>query len=325
MSSDNFIQWPKGINTNWSIVQVPNFPLSLARDCLSFICGNCIFYNKSGCKSRPFIGGIDPSPSIVSRPIVLETLFKDALEGGTDNEALRDFFRYQSHPSRQQSLMKHPAFARLVALTQSAIDQRVRNYVVHKCSILYSLPHGPQQGLHIDDIRSNEDIDRQGELLSVVLALQDNTKLDIANDKGERQTFQIPFGSMFLLSGTCLHGGASFLSNNCRVHLTFVKKEFNKNIDKDNGISLVYTCPDKDCAYNSGDMAKTVTLVQLQDHWKFVHRKKHGLTLKQFKKILEGSDIYTCQKCGKRFCNTRSFHHHLKVTCHASANDNIEE
>lgn len=271
------------------------------------------------------LGGIDPSPFILSKPIVLETLFKDALEGGTDKEDLRDYLRYQSHPSRQQSLMKHPAFARLIALTQIAINVRVANYTLHKCSILYSLPHGPQQGLHIDDTRCNEDIDRQGELLSVVLALQDNTKLDIANDKGERQTFQIPFGSMFLFSGTCLHGGASYLSNNCRVHLMFAKKEFKTTIDKDNGISLVYACPDKDCAYNSAATAKTVTLEQLQDHWNKVHRKKHGLTLKQYKKSLEGTHISTCQKCGKIYCNPRTFQHHIKFMCGASANDNSED
>jgi len=67
--------------------------------------------------------------------------------------------------------MKNPAFVKVLALTQFAIDSLVNGYTLHKCSILYSLPNGPEQGLHVDDLRSSEDIERDGELLSVVLAL----------------------------------------------------------------------------------------------------------------------------------------------------------
>mmetsp|Transcript_6309 Transcript_6309/g.11914 ORF Transcript_6309/g.11914 Transcript_6309/m.11914 type:complete len:130 (-) Transcript_6309:2-391(-) len=129
---------------------------------------------------------------------------------------------------------------------------------------------------------------------------------------------------MFLFSGTCLHGGATFLSTNCRVHMTYVRKEVRGNVSKDNDILLVYTCPDKDCSYNSGERVKTVTLAQLQDHWRYVHRKKHRLTLSQFQKSLEGCFIATCEKCGRTYSNKRSFERHLKSSCSANANENDE-
>lgn len=316
MSSTEFISWPKGINTNWTIAPIQNFPSSLATQCLSFICGNCFFYTKYNKKaSKPSITDIVAGPQIISEPIELESLFTAALEGGTDDDHLIDYHRFQSHPSRLQSLMQCPAFARLLSLVQVAIDDRVSNYALYKCSILYSRPRGNEQGLHIDDIRTKQDIEKDGELLSVVVALQDDTKLDIANYEKTRQTYKIPVGSMFLFSGTCLHGGAKYHTANARVHLMFMKSNFVNDANRENAISLVFPCPDKDCPYNRGDRVKTVTHSQLQDHWKNVHRKKHGLTLDQFRKSMKGTPIIRCEQCGKGFVNGKSFKIHCNNTC----------
>lgn len=311
--------WPKGINTNWTIVPVPNVPNSLIEQCLSFICGNCFFYDKAQKKCKPLIMGIEASQQILSKPIQLEAVFKEASLGKvTDDEPLFDNKRYQSNPSRQQSLMKDTSFSKLIALTQLAVNSRVANYTLLKCSIMYSLAFGYEQGLHIDDTRDTASIERDGEILSVLFALQDNTKLDIANDKGTRKTVAVPSAFMFLFSGTCLHGGSAFLANNARIHMTFAKSKKHAMVPRDNVVRLVFRCPVKSCECNKSIPVKTMARHQLLQHWRHVHSEKFIISLSKYEKSLCGVNIIRCGVCGKAFNDKRGLRRHVKRGCRGS-------
>jgi hypothetical protein len=74
---------------------------------------------------------------------------------------------------------------------------------MYRLSILYSLPNGNAQGLHVDDGRTKEEQEADGELLSVIFAMLDDTKLDICENHEDRKTYSIPSGSIFLFSGRC--------------------------------------------------------------------------------------------------------------------------
>jgi hypothetical protein len=260
--------------------------------------------------------GIEPGQQVLSKPIQLEAVFKEAyLEKPTDDDTKFDYKRYQSNPSRQQSLMKSTSFSKLIALTQLEIDNRVANYTLLKCSILYSLAFGEEQGLHIDDTRDSATIERDGEILSVLLALQDNTKLDIANDKGNRKTFAIASASMFLFSGTCLHGGSGFFTNNARIHMTFAKTKKHAMISRDNIIKLVFRCPVESCECNKSTPVKTMARHQLQQHWRHVHADKYIISLSKYEDYLRGVNLIHCGLCGKAFNDQHGLRRHVKRGC----------
>jgi len=309
------MSWTMGKNSNWKIVPVENVPASLTTDCLSFICGNCFFYDVKKVKTRPYVIGVEASPQVLSNKIQLEALFSDAIGTGTDDETNCDSRRFQSHPSRMQSLMKNQAFSKIVSLTQLAIDKHVTGYSVHKYSVMYSLSFGKPQGLHIDDVRTPEAIENEGEMLSAIFALQDNTRLDIANGAGERQTYAIPRGSMFLFSGTCIHGGTMFATNNARIHMSFVKMDMLKKTSKDNLFPILYHCPIKDCFRNAEETKKAMTRDQLQDHWKNVHRKKIGVSLWKYEKRCIGQTFLHCDVCRNVFTSKRGLAQHMKKRC----------
>jgi hypothetical protein len=106
--------------------------------------------------------------------------------------------------------MQSPYIKKLVDLMLIVVhDNTTTIYKPVKVSLLFSRAGGVVQGVHHDDYREHDDAGTNGEMLSAILSIMDNTKLDICNDRGERKTFQIPSGSMFLMSGHCVHGGSS--------------------------------------------------------------------------------------------------------------------
>jgi hypothetical protein len=88
--------------------------------------------------------------------------------------------------------MKKTAFSKLLSLMQLAINNYVADLSLHKCSMLYSLAFGKAYGLHVEDIRDTDEVERVCELLRIIWAFQDNTKLNIVNHNGEQQTNAIP-------------------------------------------------------------------------------------------------------------------------------------
>jgi hypothetical protein len=149
--------WPKGNNCDFLVLPVPSISPKVKQDALSFICGNSFYFDEKQLKKRPLVYGVEPSNLLVSKRIQLEALFKDASGNGTDDPKLVDYRRYQTPPNRQQSLMKCSAIAHIVASTQRVIDSQVHGYSMYRLSILYSLPNGNAQGLHVDDGRTKEE------------------------------------------------------------------------------------------------------------------------------------------------------------------------
>jgi hypothetical protein len=74
------INWPKGTITNFLILPVPNVSPVVIDRALEFICGNCIYYDKEHKKKTLFVlPGITDSKKVLSKPIVLEALFREAV------------------------------------------------------------------------------------------------------------------------------------------------------------------------------------------------------------------------------------------------------
>jgi len=54
--------------------------------------------------------------------------------------------------------------------------------------------------------------------LVCLLALQEGTKIVLYKYDGSKEIINIPKGSMFIMSGDCLHGGFSHVVTNARLH-----------------------------------------------------------------------------------------------------------
>jgi len=97
--------------------------------------------------------------------------------------------------------------------------------------------------------------------------------------------------------------------------MSFVKFDMSKKNSKDNAIPIVYHCPIKDCFRNAEETKKAMTRDQLQDHWKNVHRKKVGVSLRKYEKQCAGSTFLRCDVCRNVFTNKRGLAQHMKKRC----------
>jgi hypothetical protein len=274
------INWPKGTNTNFLILPVPNVTPVVIDRALEFICGNCIYYDKEHTKKTLFVlPGITDSKKVLSKPITMEALFQEAVGKCADDKDQLDYHRLQSHPSRQSSLLKSDAISTIVTMTQNVINTQVEGYVMNKLSVLVSLPFGHPQGIHVDDFRSQGDINSDGEMLSVIFALQNGTRLDIGTSYDHSMTYTIPSASMFLLSGKCWHRGSAYMTANIRLHMTFIPGSMSKKKSaRDNLIPVGLRCPVLDCVSNCV-RKQTFTKEQLYNHWRLRHRNTYHISL----------------------------------------------
>jgi hypothetical protein len=308
------IQWPNGKNSNFLILPVPNVSSSITQNALSYICGNCFYYDKDKTRKQPYIIDIEPSKQLLSKAIQLEALFLNAVGKSVDDPQLVDYRRYQTLPSRQSSLLKSTDIKTIVTATQNVIDAQVDGYVMAKLSILYSLSFGSAQGLHVDDIRIEEDIKKDGEHLSVIFALQDNTKLDIGMNEKMRKTYSIPSGSMFLFSGNCWHGGSVHLTNNARIHMLFVKKGSMRHGKIENLIPVGFQCPVESCQSNVGRII-SFTKEQMYNHWRIYHKDQLGISLGKYRQQLTGKMLLQCPNCQKFFTKEEGMKRHQQSRC----------
>jgi hypothetical protein len=100
--------------------------------------------------------------------------------------------------------------------TVQDIDNR---FSVGKFSVLYSKPGGLPQGLHIDDFsKTKKEKEQFGEMLSAIVAIQDNTTIDVFACDKSRVSIMIPRGFMFLFGGHFWHGGSAYKCHNIRLH-----------------------------------------------------------------------------------------------------------
>jgi hypothetical protein len=242
----------------------------------------------------------------------LEALFLDAVGDCADNLNLLDYYRLQSNPSRQSSWLKCPEINTIIAATQSVVDTQCSGYVLKKLSVLYSRPNGQPQGIHVDDPRPINEIVNEGEMISAIFALQDDTKLDIGLNNQERKTYSIPSGSMFLFSGKCWHGGAVHPSNNVRIHMYFGPKL--QSHKQDNTIAVGYTCPVNDCFCNIGRI-RSFTKSQIYNHWRLHHKHELVISLDKYRKHIMGHCIYECSSCHKGYLSQDGLKRHKRTRC----------
>lgn len=317
MSNGETIRWPNGNNCQFLILPVNNASAITMKDALSFVCGNSFFYDKESKKSIPSSNGIEPSRKILSKAIQLEGLFTEASGRGADEEQSLDYHRYQSPSSRQQSLLKCEAIAKIAASIHTVIEAQITGYSLYRITVLYSLPFGRAQGLHFDDHRNEDAQKKDGEMLSVLFALMDNTKLDICQHGEERKTYSIPAGTMFLFSGKCLHGGSSYSDHNIRLHMFFTRDHLIRVLRKENIVPWVFNCPVPSCVCNT-TKKRSFTKSQWYDHWRNTHRAVVGLSLGNYLKEQSGLDIYRCVKCLKGFTTMKGLKRHSRSRCKAS-------
>jgi hypothetical protein len=309
------VNWPKGINTNFLILPVPNISETVIARALEYICGNCYYFDKEHVKKTVVVPGINPSKQLLSKSIQMEALFQEAVGDCANNQNLLDYHRLQSHPSRQTSLLKSDAISTIATMTQNVINAQVDGYVMNKISVLFSLPYGKPQGLHVDDVRSPSEITCDGEMLGVIFALQNGTKLDIGTSYDMCLTYSIPAASIFLFSGKCWHRGSAYMTNNVRIHMTFIPSHLSKKKGvNDNLIPVGLKCPVIDCKSNDGRL-QTFTKEQLYNHWRLKHQQTYHVSLGKYLKSQEGINVIQCPDCKKGFTSTDGLKIHQRSKC----------
>jgi hypothetical protein len=184
-----------------------------------------------------------------------------------------------------------------------------------RVNVLFSKPGGPPQELHFDDKRDKGSGEVEGELLSAIVALQDNTRLDIEGDNRKRLTYSIPPTSMFLFSGNCKHGGSLYTRFNVRLHLYLWPKQSlnNNNANVENVILVNRPCPLKDCQHSKD--GETFGKTELYYHWNRHHLKDVGISVGKYIRKRRGLEVFQCSFCKKGFNTKRGLGRHMKQTC----------
>mmetsp|Transcript_1457 Transcript_1457/g.2666 ORF Transcript_1457/g.2666 Transcript_1457/m.2666 type:complete len:337 (-) Transcript_1457:82-1092(-) len=297
------------------LLRLPGVTEEMLHNAVSFISNKCFYYNEADDGKKKFL---HLAPIAVKNnkreSISLEKLFKEAVHG---EKVEHDDFRFQTHPESETKLMKSKDVKdiySMVAKTVQGIDNR---FSVGKFSVLYSKPGGTPQGLHIDDFsKTKEEEEQFGEMLSAIVAIQDNTTIDVfANDNKSRVTIMIPRGFMFLFGGNFWHGGSAYECHNARLHFYFYRtdamanKKTRMELER-NEIVMMNVCPVPDCKEAINRTLFTST--KLQDHWYTTHRDKINLTYCQYISSKIGT-LKTCEQCGKKLVSERAAKDHARI------------
>lgn len=303
-STEHIIQipWPAvGNNPRFLMMDVPGATAKLRNDILRFLVHNCCIKWTATEKKSIVVKGVSPPTRINDDAIVLDSLFKKAIGIAADDPSNLDEYRFQSNPRWKHRLLECSDIKILIQRVTDVVNEMWRKqYYPHNVSVLYSRPFGEEQQLHYDDFRSNDQIAKEGEMISAIVGLMKDTKLDIESDDKERKTYSIPAGAMFLFSGTCVHGGSSYTVCNTRIHIEFLPTAPDEsNPDIGNLIPTTETCPIDNCQHI--EKGKLYTQAQLYYHWDRYHVKQEGLSLQKYRSRKAGKIIFQCQLCRKGF------------------------
>lgn len=169
----------------------------------------------------------------------------------------------------------------------------------------------------MDDPRSDLEILSQGEMISVIFALQNGTTVDIAlNNAMDRQTFSFPPSSIIMFSGNFRHGGSAYSKHNIRLHMYFMPAAQVNTNKKDNRIPVGLTCPVTECSFNVGGRCHAFTKDGLYNHWRDHHKKVFGISVEKYRSRLEGVEVLQCHLCGKGFTTGYTgLQRHLRKRC----------
>jgi hypothetical protein len=265
------IAWPKGNISSFFILPVPNVTQRKIDEAISFIRGNCYFLRKNDSKKyKPHIERRLHGQQQLSQLIQLESLFTDAVGEAANDDRFVDYHRFQSNPSRQRSFLKCEHIRNIVASVQNVVTAQCGDYAMSKLSVLYSIPGGKPQGLHVDYPRSDEDVGNEG--------------------------------AIFMFNGSFRHGGSAYSTHNIRLHMYFVPSAIRKSNKKDNSIPIGFTCPVSSCSFNIGGRSYAFTKTQLYNHWRDHHKKELGISVEKYRsRIVDGRDVIQCPLCKKGF------------------------
>jgi hypothetical protein len=307
----------------FATIPIEGFNQSLADGVFEYVSKHGYHFTPTNHKKHIVVPPKKASKDEKTYSLHFRSLFKTAVtRDGVNDPKERDYYRFQTGPDDAPRILKEcKSLQQIVNLAQINIDNQVKGYVAHKVSILYSLPNGQPQGFHADDYRSDSIAARDGPFLSVMVALQNDTKLDLQKYSNERNTYSIPMGTMFVFDGKLMHGGSAYKTHNLRVHIYFKyngnddeKKIVNggENVvvenDGSDAIAMVFRCPVKDCDHRKRKM--TFTEVGVYNHWKIHHREKEHLSLKEYEAKLEGT-LEECNVCDKKFLTRERLEYHV--------------
>jgi hypothetical protein len=312
------IKWPNtGNNSQYFILDVPYLSVGILLDALAFISGHC--YYKETHEREKFLKfpGVSPTTFKSKEDTILyENLFVDPDPDGANDSLNKDMYRFQTPPNEQKKLLSCSAIAAILSKVSCVISWLTDvTYVAQKVTVLFSRPRGPEQGLHFDDHRTNAEIENKGELLSVIVALMPNTKIDIGTVNNCRKTFGIPPGAMIIMNGNCLHGGSSYSSLNARLHFEFILGFAGNSTQSlvQNFIATRYRCPLETCQHHKeGHSFDTKT--QMYYHWQKEHLMKGTikLSLKKFIYVKNGGTLVLCSTCGNRYMANKLLSRHRR-------------
>ena len=303
--------WPKiGRNSKFLIMDIPGITLSTRRRALVFICSRVCYKLTANQNKYVSVKGIKGLAKVDDVPIVMDSLFKSPVGIAAEDVKNLDTHRFQTDPSQKSYLLECAAIRKIVNDVKSVVHMLFcETYYPHNVSILFSRPFGEQQQMHVDDFRDDDQEKEQGEMVNALVALVNDTKLDIAGDDGERKTYNIPSGSMILFSGTCIHGGSSYTTSNVRLHIQFITKNAEEVVpESDNLIPTQLQCPIEDCSHNKD--GKMIMEHQLYDHWDRYHLQDKGLSLGKYIAQKQGRKVLQCMSCRKVFFSKRGLTDH---------------
>jgi hypothetical protein len=247
---------------------------------------------------------------------MLDNLFIEPYSDGANDSRNKDMYRFQTSPDSQEKLLSCSAITAILSKILCVIARLTKvEYDVQKVSVIFSRPHGPEQGLHYDDYRDTATINESGELLSVLVALMPGTMIDIGTVNNGRKTFPIPPDAMILMSGKCLHGGSAYSKCNARLHFEFIPRHQGntKQSTIQNSVASRYRCPLDTCPHHKEGRSFD-TQKQLYNHWQTDHLKKGAIKL-SLKKIIHtknGGSLVTCNTCGKGYKSKALLRRHMR-------------
>ena len=178
----SLISWPNtGNNSQYFILDLPHLTEKVLDDSLQFICRTC--YYKETKDRQKFLKFPGITGTVVKPPadlIELESLFITPSPEGANDPRNRDLHRFQSNPHAKDILCSNDSISNIVGKIISVLMKLTgKPQNLMKILVLFSRPGSREQGLHVDDVRTEDVVRREGELLSVIVALMHDTKVDI--------------------------------------------------------------------------------------------------------------------------------------------------
>lgn len=304
--------WLNSPGNEFFLLRLSTITNDMLTKAVSFISNNCFYYhdNEKTYLHLPNIKVIKKNRASIE----CEKLFKDAVYG---EDIVHDGYRFHTNPDSKAKLLKSNALKDIYTLAEKQVQQIDKRFSASKFSVLYSKPGGKPQCLHTDEYRTKGEQEKFGEMLSAVISIHDNTTIDVmGSDNKTRTSITIPKGFMFLFSGDFVHGGSAYECHNVRLHLYFFctsalnNNESKKQLERNEIDVSMRVCPVADCPKARNRIL--LTSKELQDHWRYRHRRDLDLTYEEYMSKQKGT-LTECQSCKKKLKNERCAKDHARV------------